>query len=470
MERDMKRLPILLSLVILLAFPSAVRADVAPPERPPGSNPQPGDGTTRVRMLAETVLIEVQPGAPAGILGQARVTTDFTMRNLSGEIESMAARFPIGASDGFSAVNKLSDLQIRVDGRSVPTRPITGEDPYWGSEPVPWVEFDVTFPPGEDVQIQVRYTLEASGEYPFAWFKYILSTGAGWQDSIGSADIIVRLPYETSLQNVLMDAAQGYFSTSPDGRISGKEIRWHYDQLEPTTQDNFEIELIMPSAWEQVLAERRNVEQNPGDGEAWGRLGRLYKQAAYSSRGKGFRNGSDEMDAGGQQLYGLSLEAYQKATTLLPGDALWHAGFAQLLAYHAYFATFAGEAQEAVRSLNEIRSALELAPADPKVLEIADEISYYFPEGIKRNGDAYDFPWLTATPLPPTPDLAGTSIAEVFLTATGEARPAAITATATRLAAGTPTSTPESAAGLPVCGGALLAPLTLVFARRRRRK
>jgi len=451
----MKRILILLLLVILLAFPSGVRADVAPPERPPGSNPQPGSEATRVRMLAETVLIEVQPGAPAGGLGLARVTADFTMRNLGGEAESMAARFPIGASDGFSAINELSDLQIQVNGQFVPTRPIIGEDPYWGNAPVPWVEFDVTFPPGEDVQIRVRYTLEASGEHPFVWFKYILSSGAGWQDSIGRADIIVRLPYEAGLQNVLMDPAQGYFSTSPDGRISGNEIHWHYDGLEPTTQDNFVVELVMPSAWEQMLAERKNVEQNPNDGEAWGRLGKLYKQMAYSSRGKGFRNGSDAMDAGGQQLYELSLEAYQKATTLLPGDALWHAGFAQLLAYHAYFATFAGEEQEALRGLNEIRTALELAPADAKVLEIADEISFYVPEGMKRSGDAFEFPWLTATPLPPTPDHTGTAIAEILPTASGQAQ-------ATPTAPATPTSTPADRGRL-FCSGALIVPMILLM-------
>ena len=111
------------------------------------------------------------------------------------------------------------------------------------------------FPPGQDVQIQVAYTLEASGEYPFVWFKYILSTGAAWKDAIGTADLIVRLPYPASDQNILFDPGNAYSSTTPGGVISGNEIRWHYDDLEPTADDNFEVDLVMPSAWENSLTE-----------------------------------------------------------------------------------------------------------------------------------------------------------------------------------------------------------------------
>jgi hypothetical protein len=42
-------------------------------------------------------------------------------------------------------------------------------------------------------------------------------------------------------------------------------------------------------------------------------------------------------DDGGLELYELSVEAYETAVALLPEDALWHAGFADLLATHAYW-------------------------------------------------------------------------------------------------------------------------------------
>src|SRR5512143_2229426 len=270
----MKHILVLIFIGALLAFPSDVHADIAPPAQPPGSNLQPGADTTQVRMLAETVLIDVQPTAPDKSLGQAHVTANFTMQNTGQTAESMAARFPIGASDGFSQVNELRDLQIKVNGKSVPTRRITGEDGHNGSSPVPWAEFDVTFPPGQDVPIEVRYTLEASGEYPFVWFRYILSTGAGWKDSIGSADIIVQLPYEANIENVLLESADMLSGTTQSSTFDGNKIRWHYDDLEPTTNNNFEVNLVMPSAWEQLLAEQNTVAQDPRDGEAWGRLGK----------------------------------------------------------------------------------------------------------------------------------------------------------------------------------------------------
>ena len=91
----MKRLCFIALLFVLLAFPSGVRADVAPPYYPPGSNPQPGTEVTQVRMAAETVLIEVQKDITPESLGRARVTADFTMHNLGTADESMAVRFPI---------------------------------------------------------------------------------------------------------------------------------------------------------------------------------------------------------------------------------------------------------------------------------------------------------------------------------------------------------------------------------------
>lgn len=449
----MKRIVFIIWLVVMLAFPSAARADIAPPAQPPGSNPQPGDEATQVRMLAETVLIDIQAGAPAGSLGQARVTADFTMRNLSQATESMAVRFPIGASDGWSSINEIKDLQVKVDDKAVSTRRITGEDPNGGSEPVAWSEFDVVFPPGQEVHVQVKYTLEASGEYPFVWFTYILASGAGWKDSIGSADLIVRLPYPANDQNVLPGDEQGTIGTTPGGSISGNEVRWHFEDLEPTVSDNFEVNLVMPSAWRQVLTEQDNVEQDPEDGEAWGRLGKLYKEMAFSSRGKGFRMETSTLDPGAGELFQFSLQAYEKAVTLKPDDALWHAGFADLLSYHAYFAAFNGAdtTVETLHALREIQIALELAPNDPKVQEIADGIAFMFPDGMGRNGDTFDFPWLTATPLPPTGIAAGDTVTQTPQSApTREAEIASATPRAEATA---------SSPSLPVCSSAIFIPL-----------
>ena len=459
-----KRILLVACTLALLLIPTPAQADIAPPAQPPGSNLQPGAEVTQVRMVAETVLLDVSPGSSSKSLGQAHVTADFTMRNLGEAAESMAVRFPLGASDGWSGIKEIAGIRVKVAGRQVLTHRIMGEDPYRSDHQVPWSSFDVTFPPGEDVAVHVEYTLEASGEYPFIWFKYVLSSGAAWNDSIGSADIIVRLPYEPSDENVLFDSP-GFtaFGTTLGGAIDGKTVRWHYEDLEPTTQDNFEVNLVMPSAWERLLAEQDNLASNPADGESWGRLGKVSKELAFSSRGKGFRAGG-EFDPGAARLYQQSLQAYDKAVTLLPKDALWHAGYADLLAYHAYFERFNGTdtTEEALHALREIRTALDLAPNDPKVQEIAELISWSFPDGMKLNDKTYDYLWLTATPspVPPTPELVELVPSE---TATPIPEPATPTAPSVASEA-TQAATPEPASkpSLPVCGSAWLLPLGLV--------
>jgi hypothetical protein len=465
----MRRFILLSIIVILFIFPSSVSADIAPPAQPPGSNLQPGTESTQVQMAAETVLIDVQATAPAKSLGQAHVTADFTMHNQGSQAESMAVRFPISGNDGFFSYPQIRDLRVRVGGKSVSTRTIKGEDPNGGPDQVPWAEFDASFPPGQDVQIQVAYTLEASGEYPFCWFKYVLSTGAAWKDAIGKADIIVRFPYPVNDQNVFFFSQEAHANSTPGGTpggvISGNEIRWHYDNLEPTRDDDFEVDLVMPSAWENSLTELNNINRNPGDGEAWGRLGKLYKAMTFSSRGKGFRT-NPALDSGARQLYQLSLQAYEKATSLEPKDPLWHAGFADLLSYHAYFLNMEGEdmTAEEIRALQEIRRALDLASNDPKVQEIAAQISSDFPDGMKTNGNAYDYPWLTASPLPPTPMAQSILSTDTPLPENG-AIPGLVTPTSTP--AGEPPSNAKP--GLPFCSGALLLPLAALILIQRRK-
>ena len=97
----MKRFTFVLSIVILFAIPSSVLADIAPPHNPPGSNLDPGLEVTQVRMMAETVLVDVLKDTTPGSLGRAHVTADFTMQNLGTESERLAVRFPIAASDGW---------------------------------------------------------------------------------------------------------------------------------------------------------------------------------------------------------------------------------------------------------------------------------------------------------------------------------------------------------------------------------
>ncbi|MBI5965100.1 MAG: tetratricopeptide repeat protein [Chloroflexi bacterium] len=454
----MKRISIIFLTCILLAFPSAVLADVAPPANPPGSNLQPGSETTQVRMVAETVLIDVR--ADNG-LGTARITADFTMRNLGSESESMAVRFPITANDGFGNYPEIKELVIKVDGQQIPYQRVNYPDIRYQDQDVPWAEFNITFPVGEDVAVQVAYNINGSGYMPFTAFYYILETGAGWKDTIGSADVILRLPYPGNAQNIINNMQIGWSETTPGGAIEGNEMRWHFDNFEPGPDgvvQNMEFDLIAPAVWQNVLKEQDNVTKNPNDNEAWGRLAKAYKNIFLM--GKGYRT-----DAGGEELYRLSIEAYEKCLAINPNDAQWHAGFADLLANRSYWDSFSnGPTSDAYRALDETHTALQLAPNDPKVLEIAENIHYMFQDGMAQTESGYDFLWLTQTPAPnlPTP-----TVAPAF-------EPTSVPSTLTPTTVPEPIPAepepvlPQSKPSLPICGSAAL--IGVIWLGRKRKR
>lgn len=454
------RWPACVLALVMLTIPSSVRADVAPPSHPPGSNPGPEADGTQVRMVAETVLIDVLRDNDTNSLGQAKVTADFTMRNLGDTAESMGVRFPISSNNGFGELPELKNLNVKVDDKTVSTKRIMEEDPLWSSDPVPWAQFNVTFPPNQDVHIQVSYILDGTGEYPFVAYYYVLHTGAGWNDTIGSADLIVRLPYEANTSNVIFDEQIGWSSTMAGGVLDGNKVKWHFDNLEPDQSNDFQLSIINPAVWQNALSEQSNVQKNPNDGEAWGRLGKLYKEMFFFR--KGFRH-----DAGGTQLYQMSVDAYERAVTLLPDDALWHAGFADLLSVHAYYASQEGEdaTAEMLRSMQEIHLALDLSPDDLKVKEIAESIYYLFPDAIQQYESGYEFLWLTETPVPVPPTSAPIDEA----TSTLESILASPTGTSVPAPKPTSTSMPPTSKN-PICGGtAMLIPLALILFSKRKK-
>jgi tetratricopeptide (TPR) repeat protein len=332
------------------------------------------------------------------------------------------------------------------------------------------------FPPGKDVQIEVTYTAQGYGEVPNVAYKYILETGAGWKDTIGSADLVVRLPYEANNLNVFLDETTGYSMTSPNFTITGNELRWHYDNLEPTAADNLQVSLVVPQAWQAVLKEKAALLQNPKDGEAWGRLGKAYKEIVKLKRGL-------RQDAGGLELYQLSLEAYTKSLSFLPKDGLWHLGLADLLWNHYYWHVYwpgNPDPAELVRTVQELKLSLEFAPKNQKALDLLQEINQSIPGVLQSIDDgSYNYLILTGTPAVTPPYVPTTATATVTVspvplvvpssTLTPELpadiliKPTAVPTQeqeATPVAVETtPQKTPARSPLLPVCGGGLMIPL-----------
>lgn len=390
-----------IALIILLMTSTflnvkTVKADVAPPIQPPITNLEPGTDNTLVRMMAETVLIEIQPDTVRDSLGKAHISASFTMRNQGSTPEALAVRFPISADNGRGEFPEIANLAIIVNKNQVSYARVEYPDIRWKSKNVPWAEFQVSFPPDKDVNIEISYDLKGSGYAPFVAYYYLLETGAGWYGTIGSADIILQLPYPASDLNVITNLQIGWSETSIGGKFSEDEVRWHFDDFEPGPDgpvQNMEFSLVAPEAWQAVLKAKNETELHPQDGETWGRLAMTYKRVFFMN--KGYRT-----DPGGEEIYANSLAAYEKCLSLKPEDAQWHAGFADLLANRAYWDSWIGPTSDAMRAIQEIHTALQLAPSDPIVLSIAETISYLFPDGLKFDNNVVDFPWLTQTPTP----------------------------------------------------------------------
>lgn len=458
-------------LIVAFIFPrQTARADAAPPEAPPGTTLLPGESVTEVRMVSETVILTISADPVNDGNAIAKTEASFTMRNLGATEEKMAARFPLsffnGNSDGYGNFPEIDSINVKVNGKNVSTRreiqPFSSSEySYPERDEIPWAVFDVAFPPNQDVLLEVSYTVNGYGYYPFEAFKYILETGAGWNGTIGSAEIIVRLPYEVNEQNLDLTGQSGYGESTPGGVRSGNEIRWTFTDLEPTYSDNIQVAVLDPALWQKVLKEKENVARDPSDGEAWGRLAKAYKEAAKLP--KGFLRD----DPGGRELFALSREAYEKCLALLPDDSLWHTGYADLLwakyAYQIYWGGGADTENLLPTLLSELQTALELDPDNERAKELLEEISRAIPEAVAANDDgSFTLLGLTATPVPPTPYPAQPTLTFI---------PTVTSTPSTPHPTEAPKETPAPETSNPLCGSAFLLPaffgIVLVAKRRK---
>lgn len=401
----------LILIALISLFPQGtVQADVAPPESPPGVTLLPGTESTQVRMMAETVTLAISVDPANKQSAIAKTEAVFNMRNLGTTEEKMQARFPLsffnGNSDGFGNFPEIKSIDVKVDGKTVPTK--REMQPFFNSElsykerdDIPWAVFDVAFPPGQDVKVEVAYTVNGFGYYPYQVFKYILETGAAWNGTIGTADIIVSFPYEVSEKNIWVQGGEysGYGEPTSGGVLSDNEIRWHFKDLEPTRENNIQIIIVTPSLWKSVLQETDTVTKNPKDGEAWGRLAKAYKEILRQ------KHGELRSDASGREMFALSKNAYEKSLALLPKDSLWHYGYADLLWAHYYFDLYMpGEPDtEGILPtiLTELQTALKLDPSNQQARELLLEISSVVQDAVRVDGDDYVYLGLTSTPESP---------------------------------------------------------------------
>jgi len=123
-------------------------ADIAPPGRPPGADILPGDETTRVRMVAETVTLDILDDPAANTLGQAETHAVFTMRNIGTADEQMEVRFPLSywdysSGDKRDTYPEIGDFKAFENGKSVQFRRAEFSDADWhaGFADLLWTRF-----------------------------------------------------------------------------------------------------------------------------------------------------------------------------------------------------------------------------------------------------------------------------------------------------------------------------------------
>ncbi len=384
----------------------SARANAAPPESASGAGLAP-EGSTQVRMVAERVVLTVAPdGRRATVQGQYR------LRNEGSQTEDLAVRFPLSyltdEGNNRPPCPEIRDLQVRVDGQPVNwTRQQSTPIAYCHEDSAPWAVFQVTFPPGQEVVVEVTYTQEAWGYEPYRVLTYIVETGAGWYGTIGQGEIQVVMPYTVSPGNIVLSGHVGFGRTAPPPRLEGQTLTWTFTDLEPTAQDNIWVLYVDPALWAEVEKWRAQTRSQPQDGDAWGFLGLALKRVlalpAGWEMGRGMRT-----DPGAQDLLQEALDAYAQAVRLRPEDPDWHFGYGELLAAAAQALLEAGgdPAQahayqaEATRQLAE---ALRLNPNHEKTRAFLQHYGWLLEGWVEVQGDNFVFVGLTATPPVPTP-------------------------------------------------------------------
>ncbi|TES91929.1 MAG: hypothetical protein E3J88_01745 [Anaerolineales bacterium] len=308
-------------------------ADAAPPAAPPGQNLLPGDETTMVQMVAEKVILEVNgPGEIESVRNgdnwvitghDIDITAIFWMKNQGKVEEQLAVRFPISMDDEYGGKVTVKDFAVYIDGNRVD----------WWSEPyhdptsnLVWAHFDVTFPVGQEVVIEVEYTTLSRDSWQAASIdiSYILATGAGWYGPIGEGEIILRLPYPANTTNVLL-------RYSTQGAVfSGDEAIWRFENLEPTYKDNWHTSVLAPEVWQKILDAQETLSKDPDNFNALMSLGAASYEAVINNEDGSFMMYTPEYI----QLFIIGETAYARAVEIRPEDINLRVTYAEMLLLH----------------------------------------------------------------------------------------------------------------------------------------
>ena len=479
-----KSIVIGLALVLVLILGARqthfAQANAAPPETAAGAGLAPGTATTFVQMTAEEVNLTLSPD---GL--QALVEGTYWLRNQGNSPETMTVRFPLAyltdEGNAWPPCPEITGLQVWVDDRPVRWERIESTPTgFCHRETAPWAGFEVTFPPAQDVKVRVRYTQQAWGQRLFWVLTYIVETGAGWYDTIGTGSVSVTFPYPATPEHILLNGHVGYGHTTPGAVLEGRTMRWTFQNLEPGPQDNFWVLYVDPRRWQDVLAARERVTKEPQNGDAWGFLGLALKRVLQVPNlwqmGLVIRD-----DAAASDLLTEALHAYQQAVYYADDDPDWHFGYAEMLLAAAAAVENADPVlahQHRAEATRQLAAALTRDPNHKATRDFLASHGWMLEGWVSNTGNGYAFPGLTATPpLPtrpapsPTPASRPTRPAPTATMAASPSQPPPL-ATFTPTPASVATSAPAQPNStpwrcLPLMGLMLLSTMVIISMIRR---
>jgi hypothetical protein len=250
---------ILRSGLLLLFIAAAAVADIGP--KP--SSEAPGLEATgdmkgiEVEMASEEVALTLGRADRDAWVDLLRVEASFEMKNTGGDA-AFEEGFPIGP------VKNMKGFEVEIGGVKIEPRlvdrfegkvvPVTEEqaDKYddTGRHDY-WYVWETKYAAGATLVHKVRYALELFGFSEYRSASYLLSTGSRWKGPIGKAVVTFRAEAPLSLDHVR--------SARPlrGGERRDGVITWTFGNIEPTAEDDIDVQYHMKSTWEEDLARLR---------------------------------------------------------------------------------------------------------------------------------------------------------------------------------------------------------------------
>jgi len=214
----MKRLFI---IVLAVAFSAYLHADISPnPIKAKGIIPI---GSTNIQMVSEVVNIDMY-------MGSSIVDAVFMMKNL-GKKESLEIGFPFVYFEhlmyDFSQIP--TEFNAWINNKEI------NRDKFklCPDNDKVWFLWESTISEDETVEIRVKYKLPAGYKKSNFFFYYLVSTGAGWKDSIESARVAVTI-HDIPNDQLLSISPKGYAQ-------SANKVVWEFSNFEPSEKDDIHI-------------------------------------------------------------------------------------------------------------------------------------------------------------------------------------------------------------------------------------